>query len=175
MEAETNRTVEVVKTENAAQKAMNHTSGPGRKGRFSSKKLAGLILLVVLVGFAVWWSWWLFGRDTTHNENQAINTGQFQAVFLTNGQVYFGKLADLNNKYVTMTDIYYLQVQQSNGSLQNASGSANSNSQVSLAKLGSELHGPEDKMSISSDQVLFWENLKSNSKVVEAIQKYQNQ
>jgi hypothetical protein len=41
--------------------------------------------------------------------------------------------------------------------------------------LGSELHGPEDKMSVSSEQVLFWENLKNDSKVVQAIHKYQNQ
>src|SRR4051812_35978535 len=117
METETNHAVEVVKTENAAQKATNQARdqvGSGKRGRFSGKKFVGLIALIILIGFAIWWSWWLFGRDTTHNENQAINKGQFQAVFLTNGQVYFGKLADLNNKYVTMTDIYFLQVQQSN-------------------------------------------------------------
>lgn len=33
----------------------------------------------------------------------------FQAIFLTNEQVYFGKITDSNNGYITMEDIYYLQ------------------------------------------------------------------
>ncbi len=144
------------------------TSRP--RGRLALK----LAILVVLVAMAVGWSWWLFGRNNTtaFNDNQNIDTTGYQAGFLSNGQVYFGQLADLNNKYVTVTDIYYLQV-QSNTGLQGSSSSGDNNSQVSLAKLGSELHGPKDKMYIASDQMLFWENLKSDSKVVQAIQKYQ--
>lgn len=147
------------------------TSRP--RGRLALK----LAILVILVAIAIGWSWWLFGRNNTmaFNENQNIDTGGYQAVFLSNGQVYFGKLADLNNKYVTITDIYYLQVQSgsTNTDLQGSKDSGSSDSQVSLAKLGSELHGPKDKMYIASDQMLFWENLKSDSKVVQAIQKYQ--
>lgn len=133
---------------------------------------AFLISLLLIAGAA----WFFVAGHRGYDENKGIKSNEYQAVFLSNGQVYFGKLTDLNHKYVTLTDIYYLQVQQgSNGSLQNASGSSTSDSQVSLAKLGSELHGPEDKMSISSDQVLFWENMKTDSKVVQAITKYQNQ
>lgn len=40
---------------------------------------------------------------------------------------------------------------------------------ISLAKLGNELHGPEDKMFINSDQLLFWENLKDDGQVAKAI------
>jgi hypothetical protein len=104
--------------------------------------------------------------------NAAVKDKQFQAVFLTNGQVYFGKFTSINNQYVVLTDIYYLQVQQT---VQPKSGSSSSNNQqVSLAKLGGELHGPEDQMFINRDQVLFWENLKNSGKVVQAILKYQN-
>lgn len=110
-------------------------------------------------------------QNKSFNEDKNVSSSQYQALFLTNGQVYFGHISDLNNKYVTLTNIYYLQVQQN---LQQGSG-GNTNSQVSLAKLGSELHGPEDKMHVASDQVLFWENLKNDSKVVQAITKYQNQ
>lgn len=101
---------------------------------------------------------------------------EYQAVFLTNGQVYFGKLS-MSGKWYSLKDIYYLQVTQD---LQPASGDSkaaptdtpagqNPNQQVGLVKLGSELHGPEDAMYISPDQVLFWENLKSDSKVVQKI------
>lgn len=160
------------------QAPVNAGTSPRRpKGRFLGghrRTLYALTILLVLLLIAGA-AWYFAVSHQTYDENKGINKNEYQAVFLTNGQVYFGKLADLNHKYVTITDIYYLQVQQGgNGSLQDASGSSSS-SQVSLAKLGNELHGPEDKMSVSSDQVLFWENLKSDSKVVQAITKYQNQ
>jgi hypothetical protein len=101
----------------------------------------------------------------------AVKSKQYQALFLTNGQVYFGHLKSVDNSYVKMNDIYYLQVQQQ------VQPSANTNNnqqpQVSLAKLGSELHGPEDVMYVSRDQVLFWENLKEDGKVAQAIKDYQ--
>ena len=151
------------------------TSGGQRKQRKIRRKVmvAGCTL-ILLVALGLFWSWWLFGRNTAFNENTNIKNNEFQAIFLTNGQVYFGKLANLNNKYVTISDVYYLQV-QSNSSLQGASSSTTSNSQVSLVKLGNELHGPEDKMYISSGQMLFWENMKNSSKVTQAIDKYQSQ
>jgi hypothetical protein len=105
--------------------------------------------------------------------NAAVKDKQFQAVFLTNGQVYFGKFTSINNQYVVLTDIYYLQVQQA-VQPKSGSSSSSSNQSVSLAKLGGELHGPEDQMFINRDQVLFWENLKNSGKVVQAILKYQN-
>ncbi len=147
------------------------SSGPGRKVSRKPLLWGGLLLVVVicLVG-----GWCFAGHKAAFDENKNVNSNEFQAIFLTNGQVYFGKLADLNHKYVTIKDIYYLQVQQ-NSNLQGASGSTTPNSQVSLAKLGNELHGPEDKMYIASDQMLFWENLKGDSKVVQAIDKYQAQ
>jgi hypothetical protein len=94
---------------------------------------------------------------------------QYQAVFLTNGQVYFGKVSHVDSSYVKLTDIYYLQVQQQ---VQPKDNSSSQQPQVSLAKLGGELHGPEDVMYISRQQVLFWENLKNDGKVVKAIASY---
>lgn len=99
-----------------------------------------------------------------------IETDKYQAVFMTNGQVYFGKLSDINRLYADLTDVYYLQVQQA---VQPAASNKEESSQVSLTKLGSELHGPTDKMHISRDQILFWENLKDDSTVVKAIKEYQ--
>jgi len=104
------------------------------------------------------------------SSSQAVKGKQYQAVFLTNGQVYFGKFSQVNSSYVKLTDIYYLQVQQT---VQPKDNSSSNNQQVSLAKLGGELHGPEDVMFINRDQVLFWENLKDGGKVVTAIKNYQ--
>lgn len=147
---------------------------PPKKAPLKAILLAAVIVLVVgALAFGV--SSYLSKNDAGTNiavdESKDINSNAYQALFLTNGQVYFGHLSNLNSKYVTITDIYYLQVQQN---LQQGSG-GNTNSQVSLAKLGSELHGPEDKMHVASDQVLFWENLKSDSKVSQAIAAYKKQ
>ncbi len=150
----------------------DHFLNPKHKHR---RLLGALLVIIVLVGGGLCSSYFVM-HGSHVNENKNINSNEYQALFLTNGQVYFGKLSDLNNRYVSMTDIYYLQVQQSQSqqSVQPAATSTNQ-SQVSLAKLGNELHGPEDKMFISQNQVLFWENLKNTGKVVQAIKVYQSQ
>jgi hypothetical protein len=106
--------------------------------------------------------------------DSAVKGKQYQAVFLTNGQVYFGKVSKVDNSYVKLTDIYYLQVQQQ-VQPEDKSKSSTEQPQVSLAKLGGELHGPEDIMYISRTQVLFWENLKTDGKVATAIKDYKAQ
>jgi hypothetical protein len=85
--------------------------------------------------------------------------------------VYFGKISNVTGEYVKLTDIYYLQVQQQAQGQQPAQNTQQP--QFSLAKLGSELHGPEDTMYINRKEVLFWENLKDDGKVVQAIKNNQ--
>lgn len=99
------------------------------------------------------------------------DTSKYQAVFMTNGQVYFGKLTNVSSKYQTLTNVYYLQVQQA---VQPADKDESNSSQISLTKLGKELHGPTDRMNISTDQVLFWEDLNDDSAIVKAIKTYQS-
>ena len=41
--------------------------------------------------------------------------------------------------------------------------------EFTLIKLGGELHGPKDQMTINRNQILFIEELKADSKVVTAI------
>ncbi|MDP2708600.1 MAG: hypothetical protein Q8O93_00895 [bacterium] len=99
---------------------------------------------------------------------------KYQAVFLTNGQVYFGKVTDANSQTLVLEDIYYLRSSQS---LQTSDGQpavepAEADN-FSLVKLGNEIHGPEDRMNINLSQVLFVEDLKNSSKVVEAIAAYE--
>lgn len=95
-------------------------------------------------------------------------SGKYQAVFLTNNQVYFGKLYNTNSAYPTLRDIYYLQVTQV---LQPKDPKAPAQ-QINLVKLGGELHGPEDAMRINRGQILFVEDLKADSQVVSAIANY---
>ena len=89
----------------------------------------------------------------------------WQAVFLTNGQVYFGKLSSKHGEYVELAKVFYLQSNQ-------GINSAKESGDLNLIKLGAEIHGPEDKMYISRKQIIFWENLKSDSKIVKIISAY---
>ncbi len=86
---------------------------------------------------------------------------------MTNGQVYFGKLASKRGDYLVLTDIYYLQA---NKAVQ--PGAEVDKQDMALVKLGSELHGPTDRMEINKDHVLFIEDLGETSKVMEAIKSY---
>lgn len=139
-------------------------SGPS--GRLHQVSLSSKLLVVgiVLVGIAIAAA---LSVGAFGNNNGGVKKDQYQAVFLDNGQVYFGNLDNINSPYVTLTDIYYLQVQQD--AIQEGENSAAADPQISLAKLGNELHGPEDVMYISRDKILFWENMKDDSDVVEAI------
>lgn len=103
-----------------------------------------------------------------------IDSGKYQAVFLTNGQVYFGKLQRLGD-YYKLTNVYYLQASQSADGSNSPQQAADAKAEggVQLIKLGNEVHGPEDAMVIDKSQVLFFENLKNDGKVVESITSYQ--
>jgi hypothetical protein len=96
----------------------------------------------------------------------------WRAVFLSNDQVYFGKFSYYPFVgTVTLKDVYYLQVSQT---IQPASGEE-AGQEVKVVKLGSELHGPTDKMVIPKSQILFYEDLRDDSAVVKTIQEFKRQ
>lgn len=130
--------------------------------------VVAVVIVVLLVGVLGWWLW------SNKVGGTGIDGSKYQAVFFTNGQVYFGKLSMLNDKYLQLNDIYYLQAAtgaNEDQKLQKASDSAATNN-VQMVKLGEEIHGPQDTMVINRDQVLFYENLKDDGKVVKAISQY---
>jgi len=87
----------------------------------------------------------------------------YSAVFLDNGQVYFGEIKKPLGAYTTLSNVYYFGRQNSGD-----------DEDVSLVKLGSELHGPTDNMEINRDHILFIEELEEDSRVMEAIQEYED-
>lgn len=94
-----------------------------------------------------------------------IKSGQYQAVFLDNGQVYFGKLADESRFFARLSDVYYLKF--SDGLQQG--GDISSGKNLNLIRLGGEAHGPEREMILSKKTIVFYENLKKDSAVMQAI------
>lgn len=109
------------------------------------------------------------------NPSTMIDSGKYQAIFLTNGQVYFGKLVLLDTGYYKLTDVFYLQTAQQQSDENPQKTAEDSSAQnVQLIKLGNEIHGPEDAMMIAKDQVLFFENLTKEGKVAQSIAKYES-
>lgn len=153
---------------------VKHSSGGGHKKLDQGKWgrigvlisiIAVVILLVALIG--------LVSTNNSNDQDKAeasyIKTSKLQAVFLNTGQVYFGNITALNNNYVVLTNIFYLQTASGSSS----SSTSTSNSNVSLVKLGCELHRPYDQMVINRAQVTFWENLQSDGQVATAVATYQ--
>lgn len=143
------------------------------KGATISVKTIGIILLVIVVlggGYYLLTNKNAIDLGGSKSSEEKKNDNKYQAVFLTNGQVYFGKLKDDGGNYVKLTDIYYLQAKDQNVQPKDAAAADQSN--LTLIKLGKELHAPADEMNISRQQVLFWENINDDGKVMQAIQEY---
>lgn len=158
------------KKSNTRKSSVNQTQGPRRTIAVLLLIIGGILILFGSVLAAAWYV----------KENNPIapvqpDSSKYQAVFMTNGQVYFGKLTDVSSKYQVLTDVYYLQVQDSSKTAAEATSTDADASQIALTKLGSELHAPTDRMNIASDQVLFWEDLKDESAVVKAIETHKSE
>ncbi|MFA6526389.1 MAG: hypothetical protein WCT26_03195 [Candidatus Buchananbacteria bacterium] len=136
--------------------------------------LAVIIVLIIVLGAAkiCWVGYQAFAGDPI----AAVSSSQWQAIFLVNGQVYFGKVNAVSNKTLSLNDIYYLQVvtkplqttQQGTAAAADVAGQQ----ELTLIKLGNEIHGPSDRMVINRDQIILTEKLKADSRVVQAISKY---
>ena len=149
-----------------AKVATPSSKKPSSKKRFI--KIAAVAVAVILLVAAAWFAFTRFGGATT------IDSKKYQAVFFTNGQVYFGKLSKVNGDYMRLENVYYLQNKtEATDEASPQSASAQNASDVELIKLGNEIHGPEDEMLISKDQVLFFENLKPAGTVSQTITNFQ--
>jgi len=115
---------------------------------------------------------WFYQRGGFAGDREPKFTkGSYQAVFLSNGQVYFGKVGNLNKQYVTLTDTYYLiRGQAIQGQTPEGENQKQTETAFGLRKLGeNEVHGPVDEMIINRDHILFVEELKGEGALVQAI------
>ncbi|HET8568881.1 MAG TPA: hypothetical protein VFM93_07845 [Candidatus Limnocylindria bacterium] len=90
-----------------------------------------------------------------------IDEAGYQAVFLTSSQVFFGRLRVAGSEFYLMSDVYYLNTPPQGEQA------------GQLLKRGGELHGPREPMIIPADKVLFIENVRPDSEVMNAIRRFQ--
>ena len=108
------------------------------------------IALVVFSAAFFFTQWWDFTLP-------ALGRAQYQAVFLANGQTYFGRYYDRIGAYAKIEDVYYLQ--QTQGSDPTAAPD------TKIVRRGRELHGPASRMLVPKSAVLFIEDLTDSSPI----------
>lgn len=96
---------------------------------------------------------------------QRIDTSKYQIVYLVNGQAYFGKLQNTSGDFLVVKSAYIAQSVEATN-IESDDKTAN---QTTLLKVTDQVYGPQDSIAIKSSQVAFWQNLRDDSKVVQAI------
>jgi hypothetical protein len=123
----------------------------------STLRSFGMILLVVLVLVALGLGIAAVVRSpgTGNVLSSSINPSEYQMVYLTNGETYFGKLTAPGGRFYYMRHVYTLTAQ--------ASPRSGTPLQRTLIKLTNEVHGPEDLLVLNPRQIVYVENLRPNS------------
>jgi hypothetical protein len=92
----------------------------------------------------------------------------YQAVFLNNGQVYFGNIVELTNEYVVLEEPYSIKLQQK----QTDAEGETVQSEVKLLSIKDEFYKPDGYMLIKKSEILFIEELQDSSQIIDIIENY---
>mgnify|MGYP001558037801 CR=1 FL=1 len=145
------------------------------------------ILVLIIVGGGVYFlkPEWLGKKTTSTSPTGTVvkisdaKASEYSAVFISNNQVYFGKVSDLNAEFATLREVYYLKIQNSlvppqegDVKVEGKDSQPQQKNELTLIKMGNELHGPTDEIKINNKHILYIEALKTDSKVVKAINDY---
>jgi len=126
---------------------MRRTRVP-RLTRSVARRLAAALVVVVLA-FA-FGQWWDFTVPT-------LGRAHYQAVFLANGQTYFGSYYDRIGAYAKIENVYYLQ--------QTPNADPSQPADTKIVRRGNELHAPTSRMLVPKSAILFVEDLTDASPI----------
>lgn len=134
-----------------------------------NEKIIKIIFIAAAVLLLGALTWWLFPnhKNVRQTTNTASVAAKWYAVKLTNNEVYYGQTADIKSDPVVLSKVYY-NYDQANGKQPNADKAT-----LRLVKKGKESYGPSGTMDIVRSQVLFFDELREDSKVLKAISEYE--
>lgn len=121
---------------------------------------------VLLLAGGGWFALQKLGVDT------GVDNGKYQMVFLNNGSAYFGKLEHVDQQYLKLTKVFYIQTNEATTEKDAKEAAQQQGGDMQLIKLGNEVYGPEDELRISRDQVTFYGNINPDGKVAKLIEQY---
>jgi hypothetical protein len=93
----------------------------------------------------------------------SVGRAHYQAVFLTNGQAYFGRYVERLGPYIKVEDPYYVQ--------QSKAATETTQAEQKLVRRGDELHNPEGAMLVPKSAILFVEDLTDGSQFAQFMDK----
>ena len=114
-------------------------------------RIAVVILLVAVVGLLAW--------PYLHSAKTPALETPYQAVLLTGGQVYFGKLEGFGTPFPVLREVFYVQSQ--------ANPETKAVTSI-LVQRGNEWHGP-DRMYLNPGHIILVEPVGPNSQVAKLI------
>jgi hypothetical protein len=124
-----------------------------RRTCFSLTALALSLLLVIGIGTTN------IGCSGRQSAAPTFNT-EYQAVLLTNGQVFFGRLEGLGTAYPVLREVYYVRTVPS--------PVESTKTTNILVRRGQEWHAP-DIMVLNADHIVLVEPVTKDSKVAQLI------
>ena len=135
-----------------------------------ARRIVKKIVCVIAIVAALAWFDANFNVLASSQANKQART-QLQAVFLSNGQVYFGALSRHGIGYWRLDNARYVQVSKvpSTPSPEAPAGEAPQETRTTLMKLSDDMHRPHNTMLIPAANILFWQNLQNDSPVAQAI------
>jgi len=89
----------------------------------------------------------------------SFGRAKYQAVFLANGQTYFGRYSDRLGPYGRIDNVYYIQ--------QTKSEDPDKAPETKLQRRGIELHQPTPRMLIPKSAISFIEDLQPGSQIAQ--------
>ncbi len=164
-----NRSVVDNRKPHASDRPAPRQSRPTRKS-YEPKKLAILLSISLVVATIISVASWLFFDFYNYS---GIDRSRYQAVYLNNENVYFGKVEYLLNGNLLLHDVFRVQAGESNA--EKTDNQTEPTGRLRLIKPGKEMHAPDDKMLISRNEVLFIENISADGEVTKAIVEYLKQ
>ena len=125
-------------------------------------KINGSSKVNTITGIAVALFITFFISQNARSETKVKLTTEYQAILLSNGQAYFGKLDGVGSPYPVLTDVFYVQT----------GVNPQTNQPVNtLVKRGNEWHAP-DRMILNAEHIIFIETVNPDSAVAKLIAEF---
>jgi hypothetical protein len=115
-------------------------------------------------------------KNTDSDVMNLVDAKTVQAVFLTNDQVYFGRITSITDDTIVLTTVFYPEEQKTGEATDGSATPPPAATNITLKKLGnSEFHQPIDHLVLNREHVLYWQNLRDDSRVTQGIEQYEKQ
>lgn len=139
-----------------------------------NKKLTRFVLFVIAVAVVATGLYYAYNsyysKSSTASPAASFFANKYFAVFLDNGDVYFGKISNKESTFVMVDDAFYLKVTQV--TQKNNEGKSVDVPQLNLVKLGNEVHKPIGKIEIQRSHIVSIQELAPDSEAITVMKNY---